>query len=146
MEMTVLQNMMVSQTFGGGNSDRNIAEILEFLEIADSSGIQAKNISPTKKKLVEIAVALATGPEILLLDEIAAGLNPTEILKMMEMIKRIRDELGVTVFWIEHIMKAVMAVVDRLIVLNHGVKIAEGRPEEIANDEKVLDAYLGRKT
>jgi branched-chain amino acid transport system ATP-binding protein len=145
MEMTVLQNMMVSQTFGGGTSDRHISEILEFLEIADSSGIQAKNISPTKKKLVEIAVALATGPEILLLDEIAAGLNPTEILKMMEMIKRIRDELGVTVFWIEHIMKAVMAVVDRLIVLNHGVKIAEGRPEEIANDEKVLDAYLGRK-
>ncbi len=146
MEMTVLQNMMVSQTFGGGTPDRSVSDILEFLEIADISGIQAKYISPTKKKLVEIAVALATGPKILLLDEIAAGLNPTEILWTMEMVRRIRDELGVTVFWIEHIMKAVMAVVDRLIVLNHGVKIADGRPEEIANDERVLDAYLGRRT
>jgi len=143
LEMTVFQNIRVGEIFGGGTSRRSDLNILEFLEISDISGIQAKHISPAKRKLVEIAAALATRPKILLIDEIAAGLNPTESLWVMEMIRRVRDDLGVTVFWIEHVMKVVMEVVDRLIVLHHGMKIAEGRPEEISKDEKVLDAYLG---
>lgn len=145
LEMTVFQNMMVGEIFGGGASTGSVLDILEFLGISDISGIQARHISPAKRKLVEIAAALATRPKILLIDEIAAGLNPTESLWVMEMIRRVRDDLGVTVFWIEHVMKAVMEVVDRLIVLHHGMKIAEGRPEEITKDERVLDAYLGEK-
>ena len=142
-EMTVRQNVMVGESFGGGGPIRSDINILEFLGISDISDDLVKHISHGKRKLVEIAAALATRPKIILLDEIAAGLNPTEVLRVMKMIREIRDELGVAVFWIEHVIRAVMEVVDRIIVLHHTRKIAEGRPDEIANDERVLDAYLG---
>jgi branched-chain amino acid transport system ATP-binding protein len=92
-----------------------------------------------------VARALAADPKIVLLDEVAAGLNPTETLRAMDMIKRIRDEMGITVFWVEHVMKAIMNVAERIIVLNYGEKIAEGKPSEIARDENVIKAYLGEK-
>ena len=142
-EMTVHQNVMVGECFGGRGPVRSDISILEFLGISDIAEDQIKHLSHARRKLVEIAAALATRPRIILLDEIAAGLNPTEVLRVMEMIRGIRDELGVAVFWIEHVIRAVMEVVDRIIVLHHTRKIAEGRPDEIANDERVLDAYLG---
>ena len=142
-EMTVRQNVMVGECFGGGGPVRSDISILEFLEISDIAEVQIKHLSHARRKLVEIAAALATRPKIILLDEIAAGLNPTEVLRVMEMIREIRNELGVAVFWIEHVIRAVMEVVDRIIVLHHTRKIAEGRPDQIANDERVLDAYLG---
>jgi len=95
--------------------------------------------------MLEIARALASGPKIILLDEVVAGLNPTETLHAMELIEKIRDEFGVTIFWIEHVMKAVMGVADRIMVLHHGEKIADGTAEVVANDKGVIEAYLGER-
>ena len=89
-----------------------------------------------------MARALASRPYLLLLDEVLAGLNPSEIGKMVDMVKRIRER-GITIIMIEHVMKAVMNVSDRIIVLDYGIQIAEGTPDEISNNEKVIEAYLG---
>jgi branched-chain amino acid transport system ATP-binding protein len=92
--------------------------------------------------LLEVARALATKPEVLLLDEIMAGLNPTEVALAMELVSKIRAQ-GITVFMIEHVMKAIMSICDRIMVLHHGKKIAEGTPQEIATSETVIKVYLG---
>ena len=88
---------------------------------------------------------MATDPKVLLLDEIASGLNPTETLQAMELIKRLRSERGITVFWVEHVMKAVMGVADCVVVIHHGEKIAEGKPSDISKNKNVIEAYLGEK-
>jgi branched-chain amino acid transport system ATP-binding protein len=97
-----------------------------------------------ERKRLELARVLSTQPSIVLLDEVVAGLNPTEALEMVELIKKIRAE-GVTILMIEHVMKAIMGVSDRVIVLNYGQKIAEGTPEEIVANQEVIEAYLGGK-
>jgi len=89
-----------------------------------------------------VARALATNPDLLLLDEVMAGLTPTEIASAMELVKRIRDK-GVTIIMIEHVMKAIMTICDRIVVLHHGEKIAEGTPEEITRNKRVIEVYLG---
>jgi branched-chain amino acid transport system ATP-binding protein len=94
------------------------------------------------QKRLEVARALATKPELLLLDELMAGLNPTEVAQAMEMVTRIREK-GITIFMIEHVMKAIMSVCDRIMVLHHGEKIAEGTPQEIATSRTVVEVYLG---
>jgi branched-chain amino acid transport system ATP-binding protein len=94
------------------------------------------------QKRLEVAAALATEPELLLIDELMAGLTPTETTEAMELVTRIRDK-GITIFMIEHVMKAIMGVCDRIMVLHHGEKIAEGTPQEIATSKKVIEVYLG---
>jgi branched-chain amino acid transport system ATP-binding protein len=104
----------------------------------------AKSLTISDRKRLEVARALATRPRLLLLDEVMAGLNPTELVQMLETLKRIRDQ-GVTLLVIEHIMAAIMTISERILVLHHGEKIAEGAPKEVAVDKRVIDAYLGEE-
>ena len=108
--------------------------------------VLSKGLPLGKRKRLEIARALATQPEIILLDEAFAGLNPTEINEQIEIVNKIRTERGITILIIEHHMRVIMAVSDRIVVLNYGQKIAEGTPSEIGHNPAVIEAYLGEET
>jgi branched-chain amino acid transport system ATP-binding protein len=146
-ELSVLQNAMAGACFGHEqrplNQAREIAdEVLAFVGLAERRDMLAASLNVAQKKRLELARALAARPYLLLLDEVLAGLNPAEITDMVQVVRRIRDQ-GVTIFIIEHVMHALMNVSDRVIVLDYGQQIAEGTPEEIANDPRVIEAYLG---
>jgi len=151
IEMTVLDNTMVGLLYGKGGrigmreARSEALRYLDFVGLSEKKNVPAKSLTIADRKMLEMARALSTNPRIILLDEVVAGLNPTETLQAMNLVRRIRDELGITVFWVEHVMKAVMGVAERVMVLHHGEKIAEGRPKEIAENRTVIDAYLGEK-
>jgi branched-chain amino acid transport system ATP-binding protein len=149
-DMPVLNNVVLGSYFGmspGMSSSDAVVkalEILEFVGLSEVKATPAKDLTLANQKRLEVARALATDPELLLLDEIMAGLNPVEVGQAMELVTKIREK-GITIIMIEHVMKAIMNVCERIMVLHHGQKIAEGTPQEIATSKKVIEVYLGEK-
>ena len=146
-ELTVRENVMVGACFGHenqglANAEKIADEVLEFVGLASKTEQLAGTLNVAQKKRLELARALAARPRLLLLDEVLAGLNSSEIDNMIQTVLKIREQ-GVTIIMIEHLMKAVMNVSDRVLVLDYGEQIAEGAPEEIVKNEKVIEAYLG---
>ncbi len=149
--MTVLRNVLVGGVFGKDHpgSLRDKAE--EARQLLELTGLKGKEDTPAGQltsidaRRLELARALATHPEVLLLDEVMAGLNPSEVSEAMDLIQRIRNHMGITIFMVEHIMKSVMGISDTIIVLEHGEKVSEGTPKEVSEDPKVIAAYLGEE-
>jgi branched-chain amino acid transport system ATP-binding protein len=123
---------------------RRAFELLAFVGLERKPGELAKNLPYGDQRRLEIARAMATQPKLILLDEPTAGMNPQETSEAIHLIRRLRDELGITVILIEHDMRVVMTISERVTVLDYGAKIAEGKPEEIRSNPQVIEAYLGR--
>jgi branched-chain amino acid transport system ATP-binding protein len=147
-QLTVRQNVEVGRVYGREPArDRRQAAaqadaLLELVGLADRAGSPATRLTLVDRKRLELARALATRPRVLLLDELLAGLNPSEVLAAIELIRRVRAS-GVTIVLVEHLVKAVFGISDRVVVLSAGRKIAEGTPATVAGDPAVVDAYLG---
>ena len=144
---SVLKNVMVGGFLWSKNRDEaeeKALEVLEFVNLIDKRDVLGKSLTVADRKRLELARALATDPALLLLDEVMAGLRPAEVEEVITIIRKI-NERGVTVFLIEHIMQAIMSLSDLIVVIHYGKKIAEGQPQKIASDEKVIKAYLGEE-
>ena len=146
-DISVRENAMVGACFGQhGRSlfeaTRIADEVLHFVGLAERANQPAGNLNVAQKKRLELARALSAEPYLLLLDEVLAGLNPSEVSAMLDTIRQIRDQ-GITIIMIEHVMRAIMNISDRILVLSFGELIAEGTPAEIANNQQVIEAYLG---
>jgi len=142
---SVLYNVTVGAFANTGTrrqAEDKAVQILESLGFADKKEVLSGNLTIADRKRLEIARALATDPKLLLLDEVMAGLRPNEVDEMVAILKKLQAD-GMTIFVIEHIMRAIMALSDRIVVIQFGKKIAEGTPAEIANDTNVIKAYLG---
>jgi branched-chain amino acid transport system ATP-binding protein len=146
--MSVVDHVRLGYLFGGRDSrdndktDQEAREILDFVGLASLPHALGRDLILANQKRLEVARALAAKPDLLLLDEVMAGLTPTEMAEAMELVKQIGRK-GITIVMIEHVMKAIMNICGRIIVLDHGLKIAEGTPEEIAENKTVIEVYLG---
>jgi branched-chain amino acid transport system ATP-binding protein len=148
-EMPVDKNVLVGVLYGRGRlrgrgADAEVDRVLELTELAPHRATLGRSLTLARRKRLEVARSLATKPDVLLLDEVAAGLNPTESARMVELIRKIRAS-GVTIVMVEHVMKAIMSLSDRIMVMDLGRKIALGTPSEIATDPAVIKAYLGER-
>jgi branched-chain amino acid transport system ATP-binding protein len=146
-KLTVLENVMVGAVFGAGSNDHKSPEeraldALEFVEFPMARDLPAEQLNTVQLKRLDLARALACNPRLLLLDELAAGLTPIELDDLLDIIRAIRDQ-GVTIIVVEHIMRVIQGICDRVMVIEYGTQIAEGTPDEVLNNPKVIKAYLG---
>jgi ABC-type branched-subunit amino acid transport system ATPase component len=146
--MSVLENVTLGAMFGGGrvrerDAIASAARLLEFVGLGDRAGQPVTALNLHEQRFLEVARQLAGEPRLILLDEVMAGLNDTELQHSIGMVRRVRDEFGVTVVWVEHVMKAVMSLAERVLVLNFGRLIADGVPSEVMAQPDVVTAYLG---
>ena len=149
--MTVLENAVLGAMFGGGDgvvgereARRRALESLTFVGLEGRAKQPVSSLNLHQQRFLEMAKALAGRPDVLLLDEVMAGLNDSELAASVAIVRNVRDQLGTAILWVEHVMSAVIQLAERAIVLNFGTLLADGAPEVVMRDPQVVDAYLGR--